>query len=173
MQIVSVSLQKYSEHITQTSFRIRAKQGRKLFPAPLTLFLSLYSEGGTVRKGRELAVSAQLLWLTPSAQLPNQSWGGKKKIVLKAGAVSHYITIRWQIPQTKCVFSHLLEQDGLNLTSGNGLFYLKAEHEKIESFYLLSMSGFSVSHDSDGGCKTELLWKAWQTLKTQLSFQEA
>lgn len=61
MQIVSVSLQKYSEHITQTSFRIRAKQGRKLFPAPLTLFLSLYSEGGTVRKGRELAVSAQLL----------------------------------------------------------------------------------------------------------------
>lgn len=44
MQIVSVSLQKYSEHITQNSFRIRAKQGRKLFPAPLTLFLSLYRE---------------------------------------------------------------------------------------------------------------------------------
>lgn len=173
MQIVSVSLQKYSEHITQTSFRIRAKQGRKLFPAPLTLFLSLYSEGGTVRKGRELAVSAQLLWLTPSAQLPNQSWGGKeKKIILKAEAVSHYITIRWQIPQT-CVFSHSLEQDGLNLTSGNRLFYLKAEHEKTESFYLFSLSEFSVSHDSDRGCKTELLWKAIQTLKTQLSFQEA
>lgn len=61
MQIVSVSLQKYSEHITQTSFRIRAKQGRKLFPALLTLFLSLYIKGGTVRKCRELAISVQFL----------------------------------------------------------------------------------------------------------------
>lgn len=130
MQIVSVSLQKYSEHITQTSFRIRAKQGRKLFPAPLTLFLSPCSEGGTVRKGRELAVSAQLLWLTPSVQLPNQSWGEKKKIILKAGAVSHYITIRWQIPQTKRVFSHSLEQDGLNLTPENDLFILKQNMRK-------------------------------------------
>jgi len=59
MQIVSVSLQKYSEHITQNSFRIRAKQGRKLFPAPLTLFLSLYSKQGTVRKCQELTISVQ------------------------------------------------------------------------------------------------------------------
>lgn len=63
MQIVSVSLQKYSELITQTSFRIGVKQGRKLFPALLTLFLSLYIKGRAVRKCQELTISVQFLWL--------------------------------------------------------------------------------------------------------------
>lgn len=58
MQIVSVSLQKYPEHITQNSFRIRAKQGRKLFPAPLTAFLSLYSMQRIVRKCSQFQYSS-------------------------------------------------------------------------------------------------------------------
>lgn len=89
MQIVSVSLQKYSAHITQTSFRVRVKQGRKLFSAPLTFFLSLYSKRGTVRKCREFTFSVQFFWLNA-----DKIKAGKKRIVLKSGLVSCYKVAR-------------------------------------------------------------------------------
>lgn len=87
MQIVSVSSQKYSEHITQNSFRIRVEQGRKLFPAPLTLFLALHSKPGTVRKCRELAVSVRFLRLN-AKEADRKKEGLKKKT--KPGAVSPF-----------------------------------------------------------------------------------
>lgn len=89
---------------------------------------------------------------------------------LKAGLVSHYKVAN--SPNQEC--AQLVVGKGQSKSyPWKGSFYLKAEQEKIESFYFFSVSGFSALHDNVGGCNKKLLWKARWTWKIHLSSQEA